>query len=128
MKYLFYLQTLFIILFCSCTVSNQVKVPELDNIPNKELKEIILHANYYLKPKQNRSDSTSSVQYSDHIYCYKKKEKKEPVYNKDFKFRLYDAKGEMLFEDFLRLKNNDHQDIHSVVSYLPYVKLNNHRL
>ena len=55
-------------------------------------------------------------------YCYNETEKedKKPVFNKNLRARLYDKKGSLLSEDFLRWDGRSIPESQSVISYLPY--------
>ena len=64
--------------------------------------------------------------WSGEKYCYEKEKKKEPVFDKSFRARLYDRRGKLLTEDFLRLLRptevHDLFSVVSIVSYVPYRK------
>ena len=100
-------------------------VPESE-IPDRQLKEIVVYANYYPEEenrpsKYDPSMATRPFQYSSDHYCYNKKKEKEPVYDKGLKARLYDKEsGKLLVEDFLRKEEHPDPTIISLVLYLPY--------
>ena len=64
--------------------------------------------------------------WSGEKYCYEKKKNKEPVFDKRFRARLYDRRGKLLSEDFLRflrpVEVHDLFSVVSIVSYIPYRK------
>ena len=58
-------------------------------------------------------------------FCYDKtpEGKKEPVFNKNLRVRLYDNKENVIAEDYLRVSYFDKENnLYSTVSYIPYLK------
>ena len=103
-----------------------MELPPEPEIPDKDLKEIVVYSNYYPEEEDRPANydpsmATRPFQYSSDHYCYNKKKEKEPVYDKDLKARLYDKKsGKLLVEDFLRKEEHPDPTVISLVLYLPY--------
>ncbi|MCZ0933029.1 MAG: hypothetical protein OXJ52_07745 [Oligoflexia bacterium] len=118
--------------------------------PNTELQEIIVYGSYrpkrpekikasieeYRRRGQLKEGESFREKYprmlisgderfnlSTREYCYKKtkEEDKAPLFNKKFKALLYNKEGEVLEENYLRLRNfSETHKVSSVVIYLPY--------
>ena len=133
---------LYLLLLVSCdSLNRQLKdlnntqnkpfpvIPEPE-IPDRQLKEIVVYGSYYPYEKESRpsnydpSKAYKPFNYNSRYYCYNDKKKKEPVYDKSLKIRLFDKEnGKRLAEDFLRLKRIPNKEIRIVISYLPYREL-----
>ena len=126
MRFLYLLLSL---LFVSCGSVDRPPVPVVPEpeIPDRQLKEIVVYASYYPYQEESRpanydpSKAYRPFSYTSDHYCYNKKKEKEPVYDKSLKFRLFDKEnGKQLVEDFLRREEHPDQVIISLVLYLPY--------
>ena len=124
-----FLYLLLSLVLVSCGSVDRPPVPVVPEpeIPDRQLKEIVVYANYYPDEEESRpskygpSMATRPFQYSSDHYCYNKKKEKEPVYDKDLKARLYDKEsGKLLVEDFLRKEEHPDPTVISLVLYLPY--------
>ena len=124
-----FLYLLLSLVLVSCGSVDRPPVPVVPEpeIPDRQLKEIVVYANYYPDEEESRpskygpSMATRPFQYSSDHYCYNKKKEKEPVYDKSLKARLYDKKsGKLLVEDFLRKEEHPDPTVISLVLYLPY--------
>ena len=108
----------------SCGSVDRPPAPE---IPDRDLKEIVVYASYYPYQEESRpanydpSTAYRPFSYTSDHYCYNKKKEKEPVYDQSLKARLYDKEsGKRLMEDFLRKEEHPDPTIISLVLYLPY--------
>ena len=104
-----------------------MELPPEPEIPDRDLKEIVVYSNYYPDEEESRpanydpSTADRPFQYSSDHYCYNKKKEKELVYDKSLKARFYDKKsGKLLVEDFLRKEEHPDPTVISLVLYLPY--------
>ena len=94
-------------------------------------KEMLIR-NHYLKPgdvfekKYAHFLDKGDEKFSEHLrfnYCYDKTPdgRKEPVINKNLRVRLYDGKGNVVAEDYLRVgKFDEKNNRYFTVSYIPY--------
>lgn len=120
MKKIIYFGLICIILSCSCK--------KLTKPPHKQFKEIVIRGVYNSIAEKNRPIDYSPemaitpFHYSSSRYCYKQTTQKEVIYDKNLRFRLYDKKGKILAEDFIRLEKQISQSIQDVIAYLPYNK------
>ena len=128
MKVLFYILFAMIFFSWSCSVK-QLNPPREPNYPDKDLKEIIIRGKYVPEDKERvkeyerdmrergRIEAWESFEekyphlldkgdegftYTGEMYCYNETSEKNPVFNKNLRARLYDKKGNLLSEDFLR--------------------------
>ena len=58
--------------------------------------------------------------YTGKMFCYNETREKNLVFDKNLKARLYDKKGNLLSEDFLRWDGRLIPESQSVISYIPY--------
>ena len=124
-----FLYLLLALLLVSCGSVDRPSVPVIPEpeIPDRQLKEIVVYGSYYPDEEESRpanynpSTAYRPFNYNSKYYCYNDKKEKEPVYDKSLKFRLFDKEsGKQLMEDFLRREEHPDQVIISLVLYLPY--------
>ena len=146
MKVLFFGLLTMIFFSWSCSVK-QLNPPREPNYPDKDLKEIIIRGKYVPEDKERvkeyerdmrergRIEAWESFEekyphlldkgdenfiHSERMYCYNETSRKEPVFDKNLRARLYDKKGNLLSEDFLRWDGALLPEFQSVVVYIPY--------
>ncbi len=102
-----------VIIPCSCILKNP-NPPKPIVYPDKDLQEISINSQYDPLKKEFR--------YAGSSYCYNKEKNKEPIFDKNFKVRIYDKTGKILAEDFLRLRQDksEHDPVFYVAAYIPY--------
>ena len=99
------------LLFVSCGSVDRPPAPVVpeSEIPDRQLKEIVVYANYYPEEenrpsKYDPSMATRPFQYSSDHYCYNKKKEKEPVYDKSLKARLYDKNDKVISKNKKKIR------------------------
>ena len=125
-----FMRSFYLLLSLALFSCGSVDRPPEPEIPDRQLKEIVVYGSYYPDEEENRpanydpSTATRPFNYNSKYYCYNDKKEKKPVYDKGLKARLYDKEsGKLLAEDFLRLKRIPNKEIRIVISYLPYKEL-----
>ena len=129
-----FLYPLFISAVLSCSCLEKTGPPPKPVFPDKDLKEVIISGWYApenkakakAREKELRSEGRlkewesfeekysyvekESFNYAGKFYCYNETQDKKPVFNKNLRVRLYDKKGQMLTEDYLRLSHPEDYD------------------
>ena len=128
-----FIYCLFFLFLSSCGLQNLpslLSTPLPSSPPHKEIKEII-YVGIYDKDKEDSiyeknyspDESSNIISFLNYNYCYQEKPKKL-IIDKSIRFRLYDSKGNMLSEDFLRRYSAGNY----IISYVPYKDIRDGRL